>query len=407
MAVRILHCGNSIVNYNICIKEKVAGFSKRVAQIGDLIYLAVKYEGSTFCGARGLIEEVTDYKPWEDPELYIQAYSLKNIEYCEPFELNVLSSVGGKYWGVKYTQSSKAIKDPSATEILEKMFSTKQSSILYEFTIETSNEIDETEEPHSSLTEDEIDIMGTFLTVKFHSEQHKVKGLETLVNKNFYHLFEEFTQERTLLISDNRKFSTSTLENKLTNKTVNGISGIPDALLVLFNQKNNVPIQVNLIEYECYGEKKVKAMEKFNYLNGHIIPQLMRFASAFSIVTDNRLRESTIKTWVDKIIEHIYDSPEESQKVSSWIRELFPGINEQKISLELHKILVQAFNSNLRIILIIDELTSEQKDTLKNVINSFKLGSEKHIDFLGYVVRLEQRINIIDNGSEYALSIQK
>jgi hypothetical protein len=133
MSVRILHCGNSIVNYNICIKERVVGFSKRVAQIGDIIYLATKYEGSTFCGARGIIEEVTDYKPWEDPELYIQSYSLGNIEYCKPFELNILSSVGGKYWGVKYTQSSKAIKDQSAIDLLENKFSTNKSNTLYEF----------------------------------------------------------------------------------------------------------------------------------------------------------------------------------------------------------------------------------------------------------------------------------
>jgi len=69
--------------------------------------------------------------------------------------------------------------------------------------------------------------------------------------------------------------------------------------------------------------------------------------------------------------------------------------------------LLDAFNTQLRIMLIIDELTSEQKETIRNVINSFKLSSQKSIEFLGYVVRLEQRINVIDSNAEYALSIQK
>lgn len=42
MAIRILHCGSSIENYELCIKEKVAGFIARSAEQGDLVYLAVR-----------------------------------------------------------------------------------------------------------------------------------------------------------------------------------------------------------------------------------------------------------------------------------------------------------------------------------------------------------------------------
>ncbi|ERH59217.1 MULTISPECIES: hypothetical protein [Bacillus amyloliquefaciens group] len=193
----------------------------------------------------------------------------------------------------------------------------------------------------------------------------------------------------------------------MSNGMVKGISSIPDALLINFNKRNIAsPFQLNLIEYECYGQNKTKLMDKFNYLNGHIIPQLMRFASAFSIATDSSLRDSTIKSWVEKIIEHIYADEDIIIKVSGWIREIHPDINEQKISLELHKLLTKSFHENLRIMLIIDELTTDQKDTIKNIIGSFKLGSEKNIEFLGFVVRLEQRINVI-NDNEYALSLQK
>ncbi|WP_219620071.1 hypothetical protein [Bacillus sp. T33-2] len=408
MNIRILHCGKSIENYNICINEKVIGFSKRVAHTGDLIYLVVRNEKVAYCGARAIVGEATDYKPWDNSELYVQAFNIENVEYCDPFDISILSTVGGKSWGIKYTQASKAIKDTRATMLLNDEFTKNISnafhSFLNEVNIEESEEIDSPEIQDS----DELDIMGTFLTVKFHSEQHKARGLETLVNRNFYNLFEEFKPENTILITDNRKFSTSTIPDEVTNKNINGISGIPDALLISFNKSRKIPLQINLVEYECYGEKRLKPMDKFNYLNGHIIPQLMRFASAFSVVTDTRIRESTVKSWADKIMnDFVYEDNDISTKVSRWIKTIHPNINEQKISYEFSKMLLDAFNSQLRIMLIIDELTSEQKETIKNVINSFKLGSQESIQFLGYVVRLEQRINIVDSNAEYALSIQK
>ena len=59
--------------------------------------------------------------------------------------------------------------------------------------------------------------------------------------------------------------------------------------------------------------------------------------------------------------------------------------------------------------LIIDELTRDQKETIKHIINSFKLWAEKDnfIDFNSYVVRLEQRIEICDNEAHFALLFQK
>ena len=48
MSVRILHCGKSIANYNLCIEHKVAGFTKRGKNIGDIIYLVVKVKKKVF-----------------------------------------------------------------------------------------------------------------------------------------------------------------------------------------------------------------------------------------------------------------------------------------------------------------------------------------------------------------------
>ena len=67
----------------------------------------------------------------------------------------------------------------------------------------------------------------------------------------------------------------------------------------------------------------------------------------------------------------------------------------------------KSFESNLRITLIIDELTQEQKDTLSNVVKSFKLDGNREIGFKSYIVRLEQQIGIVDKNASFALSYQE
>lgn len=141
-------------------------------------------------------------------------------------------------------------------------------------------------------------------------------------------------------------------------------------------------------------------------MNGQIIPQLMKFASSFSIVTDRQIREQTITSWVKKIIDYVFGQEMYQKKVSSWIKELEPLVDDRLVAYRMHNMLVDAFRANLRILLIIDELSQEQKDTISNVIKAFKLENGEGIQFTAYIVRLEQKINIIDNIAEYALSVQ-
>lgn len=139
----------------------------------------------------------------------------------------------------------------------------------------------------------------------------------------------------------------------------------------------------------------------------------MRFASTFSIVTDNNIREKTIDRWVDKIIDYVNEEPTLIEKVNKWIKELHPNIKERQIERYLEKELIDAFKSNIRIILIIDELTVEQKDTMTNIINSFKLDNsnssnkDNFVEFSSYVVRLEEKIGITDKNARFALSFQE
>lgn len=433
--VRILHCGKFLDNYYLCINKKVAGFSQRfrVGGTGDLIYLAVKIGKQSLCGARGILGEITDIKPWEDAEKYIQCFKLKDIEFCEPFDINVLREAGGQSWGAKYLQGSKLIKDIDAIDILDKNFSESKSDSLRLFeelnestiseelqttfepeTIEVENYEDDSEDyEKSDEEEDKLDILGTFQTIRFKNETDPIRGLEPLVTEYFYKLFQCFKEEKSILISHNRLFSTVGMKND-NNENILGIKGIPDALLITYDKDStNTPLRINLIEYECYGEGKYRTTQKFNYLNGTIIPQLIRFASTFSIVTDYKIREKTINEWIEKIISYIDDNEILMDKVDDWMKDMNPKIRAREINSTLKSELKKAFESNIKIILIIDELTIEQKETITNVINSFKLnntnikGRDNSVGFTSYVVRLEQKVGVFDENANFALSFQE
>lgn len=400
MGVRILNCSTSIKNYYTCIDEHVVGFTNRVANIGDVIYLIIKQKKDLLCGVRAILSDPTDFKPWEDGKLYRQCFSISNIEYCNPFNINGLFEFGGSKWYLKYVQSSKLIKNTEAANFLNAQFIKNKSNDLYLFDDEMIS-LDPKEDAQVQDFLDKINITATFQTISFKNEQDKHRGLEKLVNNHFYDLFLFFTKKNSILIDENRLFKTS------SDKGIVGIQGIPDAILITFNKELKNPFQINVIEYECYGEGKIKSLDKFNYLNGHIIPQLMRFASTFSIVTDSSIREQTIDNWSNKIVEFVLNDKDSSLKYSAWIKSLKPGINEQMMALEFKNQLVSAFKTNIRIMLIIDELSAEQRDTISNIIQSFKLENSNPIAFKSYVVRLEQTISILSNAYEYALSYEE
>lgn len=98
--------------------------------------------------------------------------------------------------------------------------------------------------------------------------------------------------------------------------------------------------------------------------------------------------------------------PEHISKVSAWIKQLRPELSDQLVGLQIDRVLTEAFQQALQVILIIDDLSDEQKDTITNVVRAFKLESGESIEFIAYTVRLEQRIQISDSSAEYALSVQ-
>jgi hypothetical protein len=415
MAVRILHCGKSLTNYAICLRDRVFGFTHRGPELGDVVYLVVKRGKETLCGMRAVLADVTDSKPWPDADRYVICFTLSDVEYSRPFDVRFLAEAGGEYWFLKYLQQSKAIKEMEAVELLRKAFDAHraaQPDYLGGDAIPMSDEPDgeADEEPRLPVparadADAKLTVLGTFQTVRFKNESDAFQGLEPLVNQHFYSLFPAYREQHSILVAENRLFRSAGVEAR-GDAFVKGIRSIPDALLVVYNRQQKYPLSVNLIEYECFGESKISSQEKSNHLNGHVIPQLMRFASAFSIVTDKRLRDQTIKDWVDQIVRHVYERPDLAQKLSSWIKELEPGVSDQLVGLRIHNHLTNAFQNAMRVVLVIDELSADQKDTIGNVISAFKLESGESIQFLAYIVRLHQRIQITDESAEYALSVQ-
>ncbi|RDV11787.1 hypothetical protein DXT99_24215 [Pontibacter diazotrophicus] len=152
MSTRILHCSSAIENYNICIEQKVAGFQNRGPQPGDLVYLAAKVGKKTLCGARFKLDKLTDLKPWPDGEKYVHSLKVKEVEYCQPFDISILSQTGGKFWSLKYIQASKPISDKPACDLLDQEFSLKKTDHFIPFNIDSDGDNDTA----NFVVEDEI-----------------------------------------------------------------------------------------------------------------------------------------------------------------------------------------------------------------------------------------------------------
>lgn len=414
--VRTLHCGTSIENYKCCIDNQVAGFTHRGPESGDIIYLLIKIGKTSYCGAKFILDTITDEKPWNDADKYVLCFKIKEIKFAKLFDVSFLKEDGGEYWPLKYLQASKLF-DEKASLHIEKEFQKNLSQVK---TIPSDNDSDQTngttedDTEENKISEVEIEkiekqvpdaklkIMGTFQTVQFLNETNPFRGLEQLVTANFFNLFTQYDRNNSLLISQNRIFKTHQMKEQIS-----GVSGIPDAILITFDKtKSSCPIKIFIIEYECYGEGKVRSSEKSKYLNSHIIPQLMQFASTFSVITDQQTRDNTLNDWIGKISQEICDTDSDADKVDKWMHELDPKIQTRQIISFFERKLKAAFKENVHVFLIIDELSAEQKETIGNIISSFILPSENPIKFDCSIVKLIQKISVLNSELEYALTVQ-
>lgn len=402
------------------MSSKIVGFTQRFSNggTGDRIYIAVNSNGKSVCGARAILGEPVEQKPeWENGERLIKCYKIKDIEFCQFFDLSILKKVD-KNWGAKFVLSSKPIVVKKAINLLDKKFNDLKCdeldlSLISTIAVTESEQEESNEEELVNLKDEKVDLLGTFETIRFRNETDLNKGLEHLVNQNFYNLFESIPENKSILIPYNRLFITQGVKGS-NNKIVPGTKTIPDGLLITFNEGNNKPyLMINLIEYECYGEGKVRESQKEAYLGGVILKQLMKFAATFSITTDFQSRQETIEDWIIKIMSYINSDELLNDKINQWIKCIHPNIKESAIDRRFEQYLKKAFRYNLRIMLVIDEITVEQKKLIENVIHSYPLeqyeGSLKanFIQFRCYVVKLHQVFKVFDLNAKYALSLQE
>src|SRR5208283_5493206 len=89
-------------------------------------------------------------------------------------------------------------------------FRSQRSSKTVTATIEVPASTDSTEEENSEPSDisEELIIGGTYQTIRFINETDPIRGLEPIVNVNFFALFPQFREEYTILIDDNRLFPT-------------------------------------------------------------------------------------------------------------------------------------------------------------------------------------------------------
>lgn len=397
--VRILSCGTNLENFKLCISEQVAGFRIRFHSggTGDTVYLVVKIDNKIYCGARGVLGELTDYKPWPDAANYKDAYRFRKFECCDLFELVPLIRQAGISNAGLVLQSPKPVQDETLRTLLDQTFSSRSlpDGQIPQLLADEPSDDDSIAPDDTDDVRYVLDVSAAYQIVPFISETHEEWGLEKLVSEHFFELFPSFTPENNFLISDHRLFQTAGTRNQ-NNQEITGIRGVPDALLITFEPDNrDAALRINLIEYECNGTIHCTPAKKEAHLNEHIIPQMIRFASAFSATTEQNMRNSTIQQWRDKIIGYVDQNPSVRDQVDHWIERLNPNISQWNRSFQFQKELEKAFASNVKIMLIIDELSEERSTLISSLVKTFRLPGHNSravsVGYDSYVVQLIER----------------
>ena len=188
---KFLNCGKSIQNYFTCMENNVAGFTKRFAKKGDIVYFVVNYEKVSYLTAKGLLGEETDKKPWGDAERYIQSFNVDEITYCKPIALGEFKEYFKKLWAI-YLQSPKSLSNESKVLIeIEKYINENKIEEYHKFE-EINQEFEQMElevndneyiediiieeSNEGIINDDKVDIMGTFQTIRFKNETDKSMG---------------------------------------------------------------------------------------------------------------------------------------------------------------------------------------------------------------------------------------
>jgi hypothetical protein len=442
--VRFQNCSTNTQNYNLCLKTQIAGFTKLGANPGEVVFFLARdsSQNETLCGMRAVLHEKTENKPWPDAENYAVAYTLREISFAKSFVISKFfrEVINEKYWGIKWVQGSKAIRKteaflPQLNKAFDEHLTTNpdyfalapseedlvvEDLALDEAAIEVSETLRSPQSPACEILESSqessdvlctktevlpLEISTVCRQVKFVGEQDKAgeEGLESIANRHFFELF-DLKKPNSILINENQKFITSPTLNDRTQKCIANTRSIPDSILMILEESR---LKIVLVEYECYGGTSRSAQSR--KFNSHIIPQLMRFASAFAVTTEQSVREKTITNWSDKIIDVLLQSPELMDKAKDWARQLCgDAYHENDVLRQLGQYIGRALRETLEIWLVIDEISSEQIDLLRKMLSAFLLPeTEQPIAFSAKLLTLHQRSAELDSKADHMLSCLK
>ena len=122
------------------------------------------------CGARFKLGVPTERKPWPNGDRYIHALEIKEVEFCQPFDLSVLSSSGGKHWSIKYVQASKPITDEEACKLLNNEFIANKVDYFIPFEVPAYHTDEKSNLPETDCLDINTEVPSTRESVKIQAK---------------------------------------------------------------------------------------------------------------------------------------------------------------------------------------------------------------------------------------------
>lgn len=355
MGVRILHCSKNIENYNLCVRNEIAGFRNKGPHFNDIVYLVVKVNGKSFCGARGKLWGYKKEGPWEDAKSYKLCLGIDNIEFCKPFEINFLSRYGGKYWVLKYIRGNKILDIP-ASKALEKIFNYNLSNEFYDFEKKEFVDI----KPNAKYVAE-----SGQLPIKIPRPENKLieKYFSKFKNKynNYFiiHIDDSIYEKYNLIYKDTIYFK--------------NILRYFNSIFLIFKPRNEFVFDINLLIWEKSNlEKKNSIIEKGLYFNNTVVPRIIQCAAYFSTFTKREIRDFINNNIVNIIIDYIFDDNILKDKVTKWMKSIDKNIKDLKIPYIIGNHIRESLFNNVKIILITDKLEQERDEMAKGMIGSYK-----------------------------------
>jgi hypothetical protein len=417
---RISHCAGSLDKYYSTLREKIEGFTNRGPHPGDCIYLVVKKGKVSYCGARFILGEFSDRKPWPYPEKYVQSLNILNVEYCVPFDISILSEIGGKSWAIKYVLGSKIITDQKAIELLNSIFNANVVNDIEPISgdeqdplfIQTRTMLHHIEgnDQVTNTTEKDSDVVGKGVQKNLQSEEstretkpktnqdNETTQVEKSVftgefdQSNIFSVLKNISPENSILLPFNTNKLTG--ENSKPNLEQR-VSKISKKVLIQLDKSKKSGIPELSIIMQYIQDFKGKTSSPSLSFDHDILPETIHFLEILTNVDTFIQKERFIHDWIDLIMALLDEDEASISKFTDWLRVFQPEIKERSIDRQIQKALHKAFLHKPKITLITDSIENHKISILKAVSGSFNPKNTLEIIDLDIIKR--NRISELDD----------